>query len=327
MDNDAEKICRSCHGYQVVSQLSPPEPMQRTEPPTGPWQDVAIDIMGPLHTGENLLVIVDYYSRFFEVVIMQSTTTEKIIGALIPIFARYGYPFSVKSDNGSQFQSEEFKSFLLEHGVEHHTSPPLWPQANGEVERQNRTLLKALKVAHVEGKGWKGEFMKFLLAYRTTPQVSTGVTPAYLMFGRELKTKLPELRSDKNILDENVRDRDWNHKLTTKAYADSRRGAMLSPVLPGEEVLLKNTKTSGKLSTNFEHTRFTVEKKEGQELTVRSPDGVEYRRNSSFVKQYTATEGTTSSMVNQRSSVPDCAETGGLQANTPRKSPSMSTPM
>ena len=174
MDNDAEKICRSCHGCEVVSQLSPPEPMQRTEPPTGPWQDVAIDIMGPLPTGENLLVIVDYYIRFFEVVIMQSTTTEKIIGALIPIFARYGYPFSVKSDNGSQFQSEEFKSFLLVHGIEHHTSPPLWPQANGEVERQNRTLLKALKVAHVEGKGWKGELMKFMLAYRTTPQVSVG---------------------------------------------------------------------------------------------------------------------------------------------------------
>ena len=155
MDNDAEKICRSCHGCQVVSQLSPPEPMQRTEPPTGPWQDVAIDMMRPLSTGENLLVIVDYYSRFFEVVSMQSTTTEKIIGALIPIFAIYGYPFSVKSDNGSQFQSKEFKSFLLEHGIEHHASPPLWPQANGEVERQNRTLLKILKVVHMEGKGWK----------------------------------------------------------------------------------------------------------------------------------------------------------------------------
>ena len=58
------------------------------------------------------------------------------------------------------------------------------------------------------------------MAYRTTPKVNPGVTSAYLMFGRELKTKLPELRSDKNILDENVRDRDWNHKLTAKAYAD-----------------------------------------------------------------------------------------------------------
>ena len=140
------------------------------------------------------------------------------------------------------------------------------------------------------------------------------------------RTELPELRSDKNILDENVRDRDWSHKLTAKVYADSRRGAVLSPVLPGEQVLLKNTNTSGKLSTNFEHTPVTVEKKEGQELTVRSADGVEYRRNSSFVKPCTPTDGTTSSTVNQRSSVTDCAETGGSQANTPRNSPSMSTP-
>ena len=40
-------------------------------------------------------------------------------------------------------------------GRELKTSPPLWPQANGEVERQNRTLLKILKVVHMEGKGWK----------------------------------------------------------------------------------------------------------------------------------------------------------------------------
>jgi len=44
--------------------------MQTVEPPTGPWQDVAIDVLGPLPSGESLLVVVDYYSRFFEVVIM-----------------------------------------------------------------------------------------------------------------------------------------------------------------------------------------------------------------------------------------------------------------
>ena len=77
---------------------------------------------------------------------------------------------------------------LSDHGIEHRTSPLLWPQANGHVERQNRTLLKALKVAYIEGKEWWGELNKFLLAYRSTPQVSTRVTPAFLVFGRELKT-------------------------------------------------------------------------------------------------------------------------------------------
>ncbi|XP_044163820.1 uncharacterized protein K02A2.6-like [Acropora millepora] len=155
MDSDAERICKSCHGCQVVGQLNVLEPMKRTEPPSGPWQDVAVDLMGPMPTGESLLVVVDYYSRYYEVVIMHSTTTEKIVDALSTIFARFGFPYSLKSDNGSQFLSENFQTFLQESGIEHRTSPPLWPQANGEVGRQNRTLLKALKVAQVEGKNWR----------------------------------------------------------------------------------------------------------------------------------------------------------------------------
>ena len=168
--------------------------------------------MGPLPSGESLLIVVDYYSRFFEVVIMQSTTSQKMIEALTPIFARYGYPFTLKSDNAAQFVLEEFKEFLSKNGIEHRKFPPLWPQANGEVERQNRTLLKVLKVAQVEGKKWKDELNKFLLAYRTTPHSTTGMTPASLMFRRELKTKLPELHPHKSVLDENIRDLDWNHK-------------------------------------------------------------------------------------------------------------------
>ena len=116
--------------------------------------------------------------------------------------------------------------------------------------------------------------------------LSSGVTPAFLMFGRELKTKLPELRRAGNLLDEGVRDRDWNHKFTHKEHADNKRGAAESPVVPGDLVLLKNTKTSGKLEANFESEPYTVQTKEGSEVTVRSKEGVEYRRNSSFVKRY-----------------------------------------
>ena len=91
MDGDVERMCRGCHGCQVTGQYSPPEPMQRTEPPTGLWQDVAADLMGPMPGGENLLVVADYYIRFFEVVVMKSTTTPRIIDALMDIFARFGF--------------------------------------------------------------------------------------------------------------------------------------------------------------------------------------------------------------------------------------------
>ena len=59
--------------------------------------------------------------------------------------------------------------------------------------------------------------------------------------------------------------------------------------MPGDLVLLKNMKTSGKLEANFKSEPYTVQTKEGSEVTVRSKEGVEYRWNSSFVKRYNPT--------------------------------------
>ena len=216
----------------------------------------------------------------------------------------------------------EFETFLTGHGIQHRKSPPLWPQANGEVERQNRTLLKSLKVAEAEGKKWKDELEKFLLAYRTTPHSSTGATPAFLMFGRELKTKLPELRPNKSVLDESIRDRDWNQKLASKMYADKQRHAVDNQVAPGDKVLLKNTKLSGKLASNFETKPYTVQTKEGQELTLKSTEGVVQRRNSSFVKPEnpTAAESQADPVIS-----PSVADT--TATSEPRRRPSRTIQM
>ena len=92
MDKAADRHCRACHGCQLVAQPDPPEPIRSTALPDGPWQDLAVDLMGPLPSGHSLLVIVDYYSRsrFYEVEVMQSTTTEKVIDRLADTFCRYG---------------------------------------------------------------------------------------------------------------------------------------------------------------------------------------------------------------------------------------------
>ena len=230
---------------RLVGQYSPPELMQRTEPPTWPWQDLAADVMGLLPTGESFLVVVDYYSRYYEVSVMRSTTTPRVIMALREIFARFRNPYSLKTDNGPQFVSKEFEEFLPECGIEHRRSPLLWPQANGEVERQKRSLLKTLKITEVEGKKWTDELPKYLMGYRSTRQASTGATPAFLMFGREIKSKLPELRPEQSVVNEDTRDRDCSKKLTQKAYGDDKRGAVPSPMIPGDQVLLKNTKNTG----------------------------------------------------------------------------------
>ncbi len=93
--------------------------------------------------------------------------------------------------------SREFEAFLEESGVEHRKTTPLWPQANGEVERQNRSLLKAMRAAQAEGNNWRNELHRFLMAYRSTPQSTTGATPFLIMFGgREMRSKLPEIRHE-----------------------------------------------------------------------------------------------------------------------------------
>ena len=79
MDSDAERVFRSCHGCQVIGSYNPPEPMARTMPPSGAWQDIAIDLLGLLPTRENILVIVDDYSRYYEVNVLKTLTSLEII--------------------------------------------------------------------------------------------------------------------------------------------------------------------------------------------------------------------------------------------------------
>ena len=61
------------------------------------------------------------------------------------------------------------------------------------------------------------------------------------MFGREIRTNIPELRRDKFVLNEKIRDRDWRNKVSQKVYADAKCGAKENDIVPGDQVLLENT--------------------------------------------------------------------------------------
>ena len=104
------------------------------------------------------------------------------------------------------------------------------------------------------------------MAYRSTLQATTDTTPFYLMFGRGMRTKLPELRRETvEVLREEVRDRDWSNKLKGKTYADVCRGARPKSILIGDTVLLKAEK-SNKLSINFRPSLFKVVRRLEQRL-------------------------------------------------------------
>jgi len=152
--------------------------------PDGPWQHLAADILGPLPNGQYVFVV-DYYSRYFEVRLLKSVTSTKVIHCLEDIFASHGLPLSLKTD--TVFVSQEFTNFLSSRDIKHKTSIPLRPQSNGEVERQNRTLLMFLKITQAKGQDIKTELNKFLFAYRMTPNCTAGRSPAELLYRRKIR--------------------------------------------------------------------------------------------------------------------------------------------
>ena len=178
MDKAAEKYCKSCHGCQLVAKNDPPEPIKSTPLPPGPWQDLAVDLMGPLPSGHSILVVVDYYSRYYEIDVLMSTTTDKVIWSLEKIFSRHGLPVTLKSDNGPQFRSSEFVEFCTTNGIKPCKVTARWAQANGEVERQNHSLLKRIQIAQAENKNWQHELNTYLLASRALAHATTGSSPA-----------------------------------------------------------------------------------------------------------------------------------------------------
>ena len=283
MDRAADRHCRTCHGCQLVARPDPPESIRSTALPDGPWEDLAVDLMGPLPSGHSLLVIVDYYSRFYEVEVMQSTTAEKVIDRLADTFSRHGLPATIKSDNGPQFKSSEFREYCEQQGIIHHKVTAKWAQANGEVERQNRSLLKRLQIAQAENKPWRAELRKYLTAYRSIPHGTTGRSPAELLFNRKFRGKIPDLSID-HAYDHELHDRDAEQKAKTKDYADTQHRASHSNVEAGDEVLVKQDKTN-KLSTAFNPNPFKVISKSGNSLVIESPAGNQYSRNTSHVKR------------------------------------------
>ena len=103
---------------------------------------------------------------------VKSTSEQSTIPKLDEIFALFGIALILKTGNGLPFQSNEFKSFCRLHSIKHRCITPLYPQANGTMERFMHTLNKAVRAAVTEDSNWVTELHKFLRNYRATPAFS-----------------------------------------------------------------------------------------------------------------------------------------------------------
>ena len=110
------------------------------------------------------------------------------------LFACWGMPTTITTDNGPQFISADFTTFLSEWRIRHIRTAFYNPQANGGVERMNPTLKNGIRAHLAEGFQFSAELLRTLLHYRATRHTTTDSSPALLMLGRELSLPLDRLR-------------------------------------------------------------------------------------------------------------------------------------
>lgn len=287
IDREAENKVKCCKGCTLVSGPNPPTPMKRREFPTQAWVDVAVDFLGPLPSGHYLFVVVDYYSRYKEIKVMKTITAKDTISVLKEMFSRLGVPVSVTCDNGPQFTSEDFKTFCREFGVRLYHTIPYWPQQNGEVERQNRDILKRLKISQTQKSDWRDDLLQYLMMCNSTPHSTTGKTPSELFYRRTFRDKIPSVIDAENQdIDLEAKDKDQEMKQKGKMDGDRKRKAAEVEMEIGEKVYVKNMAKDNKLASDYNPTPHTVVTTKGNEVEVRNDvTGKEYRRNIIHLKK------------------------------------------
>ena len=111
------------------------EPLISHIVPDRPWQDIALDFLEI--KGRKWLIVTDYFSSYFELTEMKVTTATALINQLKPIFARFGVPERVYSDNGPPFNSEEtYRNFAREWKFEIVRHSPNIHQEMGKLKTQ-----------------------------------------------------------------------------------------------------------------------------------------------------------------------------------------------
>uniref|UniRef100_A0A3B3SWI2 Gypsy retrotransposon integrase-like protein 1 n=1 Tax=Paramormyrops kingsleyae TaxID=1676925 RepID=A0A3B3SWI2_9TELE len=233
MNAEIEQVIRDCSTCADFQNRLPREPLKLTEAPLFPFEEVASDLFE--FEGKHYVLIVDYYSKYIEVEELKDLLCRSTIKALKSQFCCYGIPTTLRTDNGPQFASEEFKDFCKDYGIIHNTSSPHTPHSNSEAEWAVQTVKKL----------WSKADDKYLtlLDYRTTRLETVGLSPAQLLMGRRPRNKLPAARvllAPATYDPVQVKCQLHMGKATQKFYYDQKRASKpRASLMPGEEVRIQ----------------------------------------------------------------------------------------
>ena len=189
-------------------------PLHTLPRPTQPFEALGIDVLGPLPKTKKgnlyILVITDYHTRWPIALAMRNQRAATVASLLVEqVFCQHGFPATLLSDRGSNFLSELMAAVLRVFHVKKLNTSSYHPQTNGLTERFNNVLCTMLTQYTSKAQNDWDEYLPFvLLAYRTSTQETTGQTPFYMLYGRNVRfpfdTLIPKAPLDDLELKENA---------------------------------------------------------------------------------------------------------------------------
>lgn len=283
LSNEIEDLVKSCKKC-VEQQVNHHEPLMPTELPSRPWQKVGADLLK--HSGTWYLLVIDYYSRFFELKTLPRQDSKTIEERLKSVFATHGIPETLFTDNQAQMISQTAVAFSEQWGFRVVTRSPEFPQSNGLAEAGVKIAKRVLNAP---------DPYLALLTYRNTP-LELGYSPAQLLFNRRLRTVLPvmpHLLAPQTPQAAEVKAADDRLKLKQKSvYDKTHRTHDLRPLQKGEEVYIKDRGEWGTiLAPTPEPRSYNIE-----------IDGRSFRRNRFSLLAPKPVENGENSMENSNSS-------------------------
>ena len=144
IDQAVELKAKSCNSYKSVQAAPHVAPLHPWVWPAEPWERIHVDFVGQF-LDRYFLVVVDANSKWPKVIIMPITTRLKTIEEIRKLFARYGLPKQLVTDNGLQFISSEVHEFMKSNGIKHIRSAPYHPSLNGGAEWFIQTFKRAME--------------------------------------------------------------------------------------------------------------------------------------------------------------------------------------
>ena len=202
MKKDVKRYVNTCITCQLVgkpNQKIPKAPLRPIPSVGEPFQEVIIDIVGPLPRtksgNEYLLTIMDRMSKYPEAIPIRSIRSVRIVEELVGFFTKFGLPKILQSDCGSNFVSKYFQDKMKELGVKHITSSPYHPESQGQLERFHQTLKSMIKKYCLDHDSeWDKEIPYLLFAFRSAPGESVKCSPFQLIFGHAVRGPLEVVR-------------------------------------------------------------------------------------------------------------------------------------